>query len=114
MSIAAKVQEQFSKRVGRLDRGVKQAGFLVLWKTSMPSILTEIGFISNPDESKYLLNDTNQNFIASAIFRAFRDYKNEMEGNTKSNSVEKQETDQSIQTEIKLNPEVKVENKEAR
>ena len=108
LSIAAKIQEQFSKRVGRLDRGVKQAGFLVLWKTSMPSILTEIGFISNPDESKYLLNDTNQNFIASAMFRAFRDYKNEMEGNIKSGSVNKLETDN--QNETKINSEVKADS----
>ena len=86
LKIATKIQEQFSKRVARLDRGVKQAGFLVLWKTSMPSILTEIGFLSNADEAKFLLNDTNQNLIAFAIYRAFKDYKNEMEGNTQGNT----------------------------
>ena len=89
LNFAAKIQEQFSKRVHRFDRGVKQAGFLVLWKTSMPSILTEIGFISNADEAKFLLNDTNQTYIASAIYRAFRDYKNEMEGNPPDNTEEK-------------------------
>ena len=86
LSFAAKIQQQFTNRVGRFDRGVKQAGFLVLWKTSMPSVLTEIGFISNPDEAKFLLNDTNQTYIASGIYRAFRDYKNEMEGNSDDKS----------------------------
>ncbi len=89
LNLAAKIQEQFSKRVGRLDRGVKQAGFLVLWKTAMPGILTEIGFISNPDDAKFLLNDTNQTYMASAIFRAFKEYKNEMEGNSADDSKNK-------------------------
>lgn len=112
LSIAAKIQDQFSKRVGRFDRGVKQAGFLVLWKTAMPSILIEVGFLSNPDEAKYLLNDTNQNFLASAIYRAFRDYKNEMEGNS-NNTIntppdKNQEKDNSIKTDNK--EEAKIEN----
>lgn len=80
--LAAGIQKQFTDRVGRTDRGVKQAGFLVLWKTSMPSVLTELGFLSNAEEAKYLFNDTNQQFFASAIYRAFREYKNEMEGKT--------------------------------
>jgi N-acetylmuramoyl-L-alanine amidase len=88
LSLAAKVQSQFSKRVGRLDRGVKQAGFLVLWKTAMPGILTEIGFMSNAEDAEFLLNDTNQTYMASALYRAFKEYKNEMEGNSADNSKE--------------------------
>lgn len=75
LNFAAYVQDQFRERAKRVDRGVKQAGFLVLWYTTMPSVLVEIGFISNAAEEQYLLSDAGQDYIASAIFRAFRDYK---------------------------------------
>jgi len=87
LNFAAKIQKQFSQKAKRLDRGVKQAGFLVLWKTAMPCILTEIGFLSNADEAQYLLNDTNQNQIALSIYNAFKEYKNELEGITESTEV---------------------------
>lgn len=76
---AGKVEGQFKERVGRNSRGVKQAGLLVLWKTSMPSALIEIGFLTNPKEEKYLNNKTNQVYISSAIYRAFKEYKRELE-----------------------------------
>lgn len=72
--LASGVQNQFRTRAGRVDRGVKQAGLLVLYMTSMPSILIETGFITNPDEEKYLMSKEGQDYIASAIFRATRDY----------------------------------------
>lgn len=75
LNFASHVQNQFRERVGRIDRGVRQAGFLVLWQTTMPSALIEIGFISNADEERYLMSEEGQTYIASAIFRAFRDYK---------------------------------------
>ena len=81
--LAQKVQDQFRIRAGRKDRGVKQAGLVVLWNATMPAILVETGFISNTTEEKYLLTDYGQTIIASAIFRAFRDYKNEIEKNSK-------------------------------
>jgi N-acetylmuramoyl-L-alanine amidase len=76
---ADKVEKQFKNRVGRNSRGVKQAGLLVLWKTAMPSVLIEIGFLTNQKEEKYLNNKTNQVYIASAVFRAFKEYKTELE-----------------------------------
>ena len=74
--MASLTQDQFRDRAGRHDRGVKQAGFLVLYNITMPGILVEAGFLSNPQEEKYLMSDLGQSHIASAIFRAFRDYKN--------------------------------------
>ena len=65
-----------------MSRGVKQAGLLVLWKTTAPSVLVEVGFLTNPQEEKYLNSKLGQVHIASGIFRAFRDYKNELERNS--------------------------------
>jgi len=79
INFAAYVQNQFGTRASRKDRGVKQQGLLVLARTSMPGVLIETGFMTNPEEEKFLVSDQGQDYIASAIFRAFRDYKNMME-----------------------------------
>jgi N-acetylmuramoyl-L-alanine amidase len=76
LTMASLVQDQFRTRAARHDRGVKQAGFLVLYRVAMPAILVEAGFLSNPQEERYLVSETGQAHIASAIFRAFREYKN--------------------------------------
>jgi N-acetylmuramoyl-L-alanine amidase len=86
MRFAQLCQEQFSSTAGRSDDGVKQAGFLVLWKTSMPSVLIETGFMSNPQEEKFLSISKGQNYMAASIFRAFRKWKDEVEGNAKTYS----------------------------
>ena len=85
LKLAEQIQNQLVNRVGRKDRGVQQAGFLVLYKTAMPSVLVEIGFISNPSEENFLISKDGQTYIASALFRAFRDYKKAYE---KDNVVE--------------------------
>lgn len=77
IDLAEQIQTQFRERAGRGDKGVKQAGFLVLWQTTMPSVLVEVGFISNKNEEQYLNSDYGQSIIASAIYRAVRDYLNE-------------------------------------
>lgn len=79
LSFAAKIQTQFTDRVGRKNRGVKQAGFLVLHQTSMPSVLIETGFLTNAEEEKFLTSGIGQDYMASAIYRAFKDYKKELE-----------------------------------
>lgn len=76
LNLAEKVEQEFKNRAKRKDLGVKQAGFLVLWKTTMPSILIEVGFISNRNEELYLASQYGQELIASAIYRAIRDYLN--------------------------------------
>ncbi len=79
LALAGKVQQQFAKKVGRHDRGVQQAGFLVLWKTSMPSILVELGFINHAKEEAFLNSEKGQTQMALALYRAFEEYKREFE-----------------------------------
>lgn len=74
IKLAENMQKEFKNRAGRKDKGVRQAGFLVLWQTTMPSILIEMGFITNRNEELYLNTEYGQDIIASAIFRAVRDY----------------------------------------
>ena len=73
------VEEQFDKRVGRKSRGVRQAGFQVLWNTYMPSVLVEIGYLTNQKEERELNTEQVKEYIASGIYRAFKEYKNQME-----------------------------------
>lgn len=80
--LATNIQNQFRNRAGRVDLGVKQAGFLVLYMTSMPSVLIETGFLTNPEEEKYLNSKEGQDYLASAIYRAVRDYVNEIDKKT--------------------------------
>lgn len=80
LSLASKVQKQFKEKLGLLDRGVKQAGFLVLWKTAMPSILVETGFLTNVKDEQFLSSVKGQEYIASGIYKAFKQYKAEVEG----------------------------------
>lgn len=75
--IAEKVEHQFRARAGRHSRGVKQAQFVVLYHASMPALLVELGFLTNPDEARFLDSDYGQAIVASALFRAIRDYKEE-------------------------------------
>ena len=75
---AEKLQKAF-KKFGRYDRGVKQAGFLVLYKTTMPSVLIETGFLTNPNEEKFLGNITGQVNMADLMFNAFENYRNQIE-----------------------------------
>ncbi|MCW3124593.1 MAG: N-acetylmuramoyl-L-alanine amidase [Bacteroidetes bacterium] len=78
--IASKIEDELAQLSKRKSRGVKQAGFWVLYKTAMPSLLAEIGFISNPTEEQYLSSDAGQTNIATSVYKAFRAYKNEIEG----------------------------------
>jgi len=75
------VEKEFKERARRNSRGVKQAGLVVLFKTDMPSVLIESGFLTNKTEESYLLTDDGQSYIASAIYRAFKEYKTVMEKN---------------------------------
>lgn len=82
LSLAELIQAQYAGHAQRRDKGVKQAGFLVLWRTPMPSVLTEVGFISNPAEAKFLGSAAGQEKIAAAIFRAVKEYKQRTDSRT--------------------------------
>lgn len=94
IKFADKLQKEF-KKIGRDDRGVKQAGFLVLYKTTMPSVLIETGFLTNADDEKFLADTTGQRKMANAMFAAFESYKNEYEG---VKVVETKEQKQEVDT----------------
>lgn len=102
LSFADKVQKQF-KKIGRHDRGVKQAGFLVLYKTTMPSVLIETGFLTNKDEEKtFLGTEKGQEQAAMSIYKAFKEYKNEVEGSNTTDEPEiKKEEVKKDSTQIK-------------
>lgn len=91
--LASKIQTQFRERVNRYDRDVKQAGFWVLYNTKMPSVLVETGFITNPAEEKYLNSKEGQDYLASSIYRACRDYLNEIDSKSGISVKRDQEPD---------------------
>ena len=82
LEFAELVQNELVGSAKRNDRGVQQAGFLVLYKTAMPSVLVELGFISNPTEEAYMMSAEGQATLASAIARAFSTYKTNFEKNS--------------------------------
>lgn len=102
--MASKVEEHMENSAKRKSLGVKQAGFYVLYKTAMPSILAEIGFISNPEEEKFLKSEAGQEKIGNALFRAFSAYKAEME---------QSEGEQFVYEETQKTDVVKKDDKEA-
>lgn len=73
--LASLIDDQLTKRAGRKSYGVKQSSLYVMWSTAMPSVLVEIGYLSNPIEEKELNNPTVQSYIASGIYRAIKEYK---------------------------------------
>lgn len=74
LKMASFTQDQMVKSAKRPDRGVHQAGYLVLWKSTMPSILIELGFISNDAECKYLVSQKGIDEMSQSLYNAFKDY----------------------------------------
>lgn len=75
VQLATLIQRQFKTTAKRVDKGVHQAGFLVLRETSMPGVLVELGYISTPDEERYLLTESGTDALAQSIYQAFASYK---------------------------------------
>jgi hypothetical protein len=80
-NLAVKIQAEYIKKAGRIDKGVHRQSIWVLWRTSMPSILTEIGYLTNPLEEQFLGSEKGQEYLAKALFRGLRNYKDELAGN---------------------------------
>ena len=103
------VQDQFRDRAGRKDLGVREQGILVLAQTSMPGVLVETGFITNPDEEKFLMSKYGQEIIASAIYRGFKEYKEEIDRRSNLSVVIDEETpestEQSLDNQITIKPD---------
>lgn len=78
--LALKMQEDYKRFAGRIDKGVHRQSIWVLWRTSMPSVLTEIGYLTNPLEEKFLASDVGQDYLAKCMARAIRRFKYENEG----------------------------------
>jgi len=75
VQLATLIQRQFKSTAKRIDKGVHQAGFLVLRETTMPGVLVELGYISTPDEERYLLSESGTDALARSIYQAFISYK---------------------------------------
>ena len=111
------IQTKMINTTRRNDRGVRQAGFLVLRATTMPSVLVELGFISNKDEEKYLNNNDNQVKLATAIFNGIKDYKHELDkksgiSNNEELEIRNEELNkQKVEEKVEIKKE-EIENKE--
>jgi N-acetylmuramoyl-L-alanine amidase len=111
--LASNIQNEFRNYAKRVDRSVKMAGFLVLRRTTMPSVLIETGFLSHSTERTYLLSESGKSQLANSIFRAFDSYKNEIEERSKFNLItENSVATASIEVTNKPTSEVQSEIKE--
>ena len=118
VEMAKFVQRRTCASAGRIDKGVKQAGFLVLRETSMPSCLIELGFISTPDEERFLNTTSGVNQLAQGIYQAFLDYKRKYYGGVTVPLKVEPKTEVEIPTVVpkaepkaEVKPEVKAEPK---
>jgi N-acetylmuramoyl-L-alanine amidase len=126
LKISTLIQNESADFAGRHNRGVKQAGFLVLFKTTMPSLLIETGFLTNPQEERFMISKEGQDKIAYAIYRAFSFYKSGNDEAAKKevpgkpdDMVEKklpvnQDTTSVSKPVIEMKKEVKTETKEVK
>ena len=105
IAFAQQLDKQFVERVNRKSRGVKQAPFYVISRVNMPSVLVESGFLTNPDEEDFLHSKEGKIYMASAIFRAFKEYKENMDGIQEVDNSDKLE-EQETKLEIKKKDEV--------
>jgi N-acetylmuramoyl-L-alanine amidase len=80
LNFASKVQKQYRGKAGRTDKGVKRASLWVLWRTFMPSVLTEIGFLTNPEEEQFLGSSKGQDYIASVYSGLFASIRMRLRG----------------------------------
>lgn len=102
VEMARCVQQQYTNYAGRKNKGVKQAGFLVLRATSMPSILTEVGFISTPAEERYLNTQEGVRKLAHSLYKGFLSYRKQYDKGISSAVVKTQETTPPTQESVQV------------
>ncbi|MDG1508281.1 MAG: N-acetylmuramoyl-L-alanine amidase [Flavobacteriaceae bacterium] len=88
-SLAADIQQNFSQSLKRKNRGVKQAGFVVLHQTYMPSVLIELGFLTNKNEGKFLNSKIGQQKMAKEIAKSIHKYYRQLKANTVASAIQK-------------------------
>lgn len=106
VEFAKHIQKEFKSTAGRIDKGVHQAGFLVLRETSMPSVLVELGYISTPDEEKFLNSNNGIKKMSLSLYNAFKKYKTL---HNKSNGTQKIEKTPA-KTVAEKTPETTLQN----
>lgn len=78
-AISILLDQQFTKKAKRKSFGIRQAGFMVLYYSSMPAVLIELGFISNQEEERYMASESGQNELAQSIVRSILQYRDQLE-----------------------------------
>ena len=111
IALAKNMQENFAGKLKRKDREVKQAGFIVLHQTFMPSVLIETGFLTNKAEGAYLNSKKGQQEMATSIFKAIKSYKKQIDANTvvEVKPKEKPKVDTTPKTRIVKGVDFKVQ-----
>ena len=111
VELAKFVQRRTCSQANRQDKGVKQAGFLVLRETSMPSCLIELGFISTPDEERYLDSNAGVGQLGQGIYQAFLDYKRKYDTNVTVPYMAEPQQDINVQPIVPKGEPVKAKGK---
>ena len=108
LKLAELIQTQFRERVKRRDRGVKREPLYVTSRVAMPSVLIELGFLTNKKEEDFLNSKRGKEYMASAIYRAVKDYKNIQDGvfNDLENLILENDLNSVIENEDDLNESV--------
>lgn len=110
--LADALQHELVSTAGRVDKGVRQAGFWVLWATSMPSVLVELDFICNPDSERFLNADDGRDRLAESLFNAFAAYYSRYKTDDHSPKIARAAT-RPAQSEVKSAPAAKPEKQPA-
>ncbi len=114
IELSSYVQDDFVKSIHREDRGVKQAGFLVLRKTTMPAILIELGFLTNKTDEDFLVSANGKLKMATSIFAALKKYKSKHEtadAGVSNSEVENNKTPEQLKTEAAAKAKAEADKK---
>lgn len=113
IELAREIQKRFSSHCGRVDREVRQAAFWVLRGTTMPSVLIEVGYISNINEELFLSKKENRDQLSAAIYQAFKKYKQEVDRKSGVKAATAPAASQGTPTPSSASPSAKRETEPA-